>query len=300
MQYSNTQSFAPRPPSARDLTLLPELTRRLTAKGWTSLRPWAGGLRAQGRVRHAIFGVLHVKHQKTPRRRALVREATLRLLEERARGQLADELVLVTDGDIDSESHALLSSAGIDWLDVPASTGKLKRVVVGLKGKKKPGSVKGPKSPWATVGPIRGASGSGRPRGVLGAGTGLVRVRLRFSGSVDLDLPGVMTVVAKDDQHQNGVLIVRVRARVGVDLVVDFFCLNRDAAPSGPKVMYELGPLIEHEGLAALVALLDSRDVANAAARKVVQDAVWELFEDNRLESETEAALQALPQGVDE
>ena len=293
------QDFEPRQASAADLALVHGLTKQLTReKFWSSLTHWAGGLRALGSVRHTTFGVLHVKHKKERVRRALVREAVLRLLEERATGDLSDELCLVTDGAI-GDSDFLLSSAGIDWRIVEAATlAPPAKIVVGPKNARKTSFLKGPRPPWKAAKPIRGMPGYGLSRrGVLGVGTGLVRVKVRLDGESNIELPGIQTFIAKDKRFQNAILLVPIRV-VG-EVVVDLFCLNSDAKPSTNRTIYELGPLIEDKRLVELAARLDGLSIKTQKHRTTLQQAVWDIVEDGKISDETENDINALPEKIE-
>ena len=70
---------------------------------------------------------------------------------------------------------------------------------------------------------------------------------------------------------------------------------NRGAWPSTKAANYELGPLVEDKRLAVLATRLEGKVVKSASARKKVQAAVWELYEDGVLGRETDASLDALP-----
>lgn len=293
------QDFEPRQASAADLALVYGLTKQLTReKFWSSLTHWEGGLRALGSVRHTTFGVLHVKHKKEQVRRALVREAVLRLLEQRADGELSDELCLVTDGAI-GDSEFLLSSAGIDWRIVEAATlAPPAKIIVGPKKTRKPSFLRGPRPPWKAAKPIRGVDGFGPSRkGVLGFGDGYVRVKLRLEGEAAIELPGIQSFIAKDKRYQNAILLVPLRVKG--EVVIDLFCLNRDAKRSTRLAIYELGPLIEDKRLVDLSIRLNGLQIKTANHRSTVQDAVWELYENGKFSKKTESALKALPEKIE-
>ena len=276
----------------KEALLVGSLQRLLVRDGWTDLSYWPGGVRAKRTVRHCTFGALHLKHLKAPERRARARVAVLRLLEERANDQFGDELCLVTDAAPDHDSEALISSAGIDWWQLESATSRTTRIEVGPKvdGRK----AKGPRAPWVVDGKVRGADARAR-RGAIGSGAGWVRVRLRLSGSGEVVLPATTTVIARKRGYQNGVLLLPTRAHVGRELLVDFFCLNRDAALSDATVLYDLGPLVGDPRLLELATVLENRLVSHRDSRDLVQDAVWEVFSSDRLSNETMDRLRALP-----
>lgn len=298
MQNKLAWSYEPGPVRGQDLALLEGLTRSLRKeKGWNDLSSWEGGIRAEGRVRHTLFCVVHTKHQKAPVRRGRIREAALRLLDERARGDLSDDLCLVTDRDLDLECEAFLASAGIGWRIEVDSRARTRVVVVGKKGIKKPRKITGALPPWNSDGPFRGVKAQKGRRGVLGWGPGHVRVKGRIDGSPgsDVIVPGGTTIIAKDKRFQNGILIKPMRVVAGVENVFDFHCLNRDADPSNSRALYELGPVIDDPKLLSLIAMLMPKQVSTAGHRDTIQDAVWELYEDGKLSSEVMEQLEAIP-----
>lgn len=285
--------FEPGPAREEDLLLIGNLARELRKERWTDITYWEGGLRAKGWVRHTIFGVLHVKHQKADLRRGLVRRAALRLLEARAAWDLSDELCLVTDAAMSDESDALLSSAGIDWRSVSAPFVPKTTVVVGQEHK--PTTLRGPRQPWQVSEVIRGLDNGKRSGQELGIGAGHVRVRLKLDGEGKIELSPRTTVKATDPRYQNAILGRRVIVRAGAVEVLEMFCLNRDAAPSTSKATYELGPLIEDTLLTELFTRVEGKVVRTEAQRELIQNAVWEITEDRGLLPATNKALDDLP-----
>jgi hypothetical protein len=287
------EPFEPGAARGEDLLLVDNLKRDLVAERWNEIVHWGGGLRAIGRMRHTVFGVLHIKHQKEGRRRALVRQATLRLLEQRAQGDLADELCLVTDAEIGSDSLALLESAGADWRMVQPFRGRRKTLLAGTAENRF--RMRGPKAPVAVLGDIRGVSKTQRGRRCVGSGVGWVIAGMRLAGEGEIELPGALTLLSLDGRYQNGILVVGVGVKLNVDFELDLFCLNRDQRPSSRNARYRLGPLIEGNRMTKLIDRLETKAIVDLRSRKTVQEAVWEITEVKRLSDDMDVALDLLP-----
>ena len=295
----NHRHFDPGPASASDLALIGRLSKDLNREGWSSLTSWPGGLRAKGLVRHTLFGVLHVKHQRAEVRRAGIRMAILRLLEQRADGLFADELCLATDHNLDAESRALLSSAGIGWRCVQNREPSLKKVSAGVGSR--PLKWTGPGAPWVALGNIRGTGGRRWTGSRAGLGAGHLNVRIRFEGDGEVVLPPTFTVRALNPAYQNGILLVGVRVKLGIELQLQMFCLNRDAKPAGSRSTYEIGPMLSlstKENARVLKDVIErvaGKQVEGRAARNVLQQALWQLTEEGKLSPEIDQAITSLP-----
>lgn len=284
--------FEPGVAGGADLLLLDGLRTELTREGMTELSHWPGGIRASGRVRSKTFGVLHLKHQKNPRRLALVRQAVLRLLEQRARTGFSDELCLVTDSDIDVDSSNLLSSAGIEWRWIEAATHTKKKVIAGTRSKHI-ALISSP-APVSIEGTLRGAGKHRAGSKRVGYGAGYVTARMRLSGTGEIELPGTFGVVPSDNKYQSGILIIRVRVKLDVDMELDLFCLNREARPASIRSIFKAVVFANERRFSALSDFLRDKVVSTKAARNLIQQAVWELAEDKKVRKDTQEELDDL------
>ena len=72
------------------------------------------------------------------------------------------------------------------------------------------------------------------------------------------------------------------------------YCANKFRSPASKAAEFTVGPVLEDPALGALFTLLAKKQIPDDKA-DIVQEAVWEITDDEGLTPETRSALGALP-----
>lgn len=121
---------------------------------------------------------------------------------------------------------------------------------------------------------------------------------LQNSSGADIvvTFPPRLIFISKSNEVQNGLVLENLVVTVpgsGTRVVrLGLFCLNLHRDPSGVEDQFELGPLTTEPGLKEIAEILTGKDLTGSTV--LVQQAVWEVTEENSLSGESRAALQAL------
>lgn len=141
----------------------------------------------------------------------------------------------------------------------------------------------------------------GAVEGMLaGSGAGHVTVGLCLRGGpkrTNIVFPAGLTVVAKNPQVQNGLLVQAVRlsvpAKTDLDVVMAMYCANQHRQSASSSDEFALGSIVTSPALRELFRLLAGKTIP-ASARHVVQEAVWAITDGIGLSGNLHHTLQEI------
>jgi hypothetical protein len=128
-----------------------------------------------------------------------------------------------------------------------------------------------------------------------------MKVTNSSGGPVDLELKPGLTLLARYQDGQHGMLLERIRVLVpstgggtgGIDAGTDagtgegvtfviplhMYCLNESRSPSFDRMEYELGPVLSDPDIQALLTLLQGKTIDTDEERDLVQEAIYKITE---------------------
>ncbi|WP_027481265.1 hypothetical protein [Deinococcus pimensis] len=130
---------------------------------------------------------------------------------------------------------------------------------------------------------------------------GNVRICLGLSNTTDttvtIVIPGGTYFISESDENQNGLMIqthtITLPPHVVTVVYVELWCVNHHRHASDEDARYRFGPVNTNAAMKELLDLLADRDLTSDLS--AVQDAVWDITDEDGLTDEVRAALRALP-----
>lgn len=122
--------------------------------------------------------------------------------------------------------------------------------------------------------------------------------RTRTVGPDTLEIPVGLFLMAETDTVQNIVILAEHRlpaSEAWATYVMGGFCCNRELDRPSIEDTLHFGKVSNNEHLLEIADIIKTKDLTVQGAADVVQDAVWDVVEKNRLTQETIDALSALP-----